>query len=248
MKKASIESIIKEMRQIKSDKEYYALTLHANKSGKIVWDAQTHFCGLVDNDLKKEFRVASIVNPEYMADAWKSIGQYYLVVNTNSHLLVFFLLGGNVLIEKSIVQGRASLRELVEPCEVVLSGLAGFKSVESLPNVAFNKAPTPKLRMKIIKREGYKCAICGRSHRDYTDLELHVHHIRPFGEGGLTEDDNLITLCQTCHKGLEPHGDITLFALMNEGKLIDVEKENREYLEGVKRYREKIKSLWETIK
>lgn len=235
MMDSPIESVLREMKNIDPSKEYYAITLLANESGKIVWEAQSNFCGLVDNELKRELRVASLVIPENMAHAWQTIGQDYLVVKNKTHLYIFFHLGGNALVEKSIVQ--ETLRELIEPVEVIRSGYAGFKPTKSFPNSAFNKAPTPKHRMKIIKRDNYRCAICGRSPKSNSDIELHVHHIRPFGKGGMTEDGNLITLCHTCHNGLDPHADLALFSYVNGGELIDLKRTNREYLEGVKRYR-----------
>ena len=238
---SSIESVLREMKKIDPSKEYYAITLLANESGKIVWETQSNFCGLVDNELKRELRVASLVIPENMADAWQTIGQDYLVVKNKTHLYIFFHLGGNALVEKSIVQESSCLREVLEPVEVIRSGYAGFKPTESFPNSAFNKAPTPKHRMKIIKRDNYRCAICGRSPKSNSDIELHVHHIRPFGKGGMTEDENLITLCHTCHNGLHPHADLALFSYVNGGELIDLKRTNREYLEGVKRYRELFK-------
>ncbi|WP_090804132.1 HNH endonuclease [Asanoa ishikariensis] len=56
--------------------------------------------------------------------------------------------------------------------------------------------------MEVLTRDGFRCRACGRSPNDHVDLELHVHHIRPWGMGGLTHPLNLITLCNTCHRGL----------------------------------------------
>ena len=58
--------------------------------------------------------------------------------------------------------------------------------------------------MRVLKREGYRCVVCGRRPGDYTDLELHAHHVIPWRMHGPTSEDNLVTLCGTCHKGLDP--------------------------------------------
>lgn len=58
---------------------------------------------------------------------------------------------------------------------------------------------TPKLRFEILKRDGYKCKICGLSSNDGT--ELHVDHIHPIANGGKTEANNLQTLCKDCNLG-----------------------------------------------
>jgi HNH endonuclease len=44
-----------------------------------------------------------------------------------------------------------------------------------------------------------------------------VHHIRPWATGGLTEEQNLICLCHTCHSGLSPHDEPGLFSLIGRG-------------------------------
>jgi hypothetical protein len=68
--------------------------------------------------------------------------------------------------------------------------------------------------MRILQRDGYQCRVCGRSPNDHVDLELHVHHVRPWAVGGGTQDSNLITLCHTCHNGLDPHFEFSLYSLL----------------------------------
>ncbi|QPI71951.1 HNH endonuclease [Sphingobium sp. Cam5-1] len=41
------------------------------------------------------------------------------------------------------------------------------------------------------------------------------HHIRPSATGGATEMPNLMTLCQSCHAGLDPHFDRSSFDYVN---------------------------------
>jgi len=48
-------------------------------------------------------------------------------------------------------------------------------------------------------RDGYKCRACGKSkHKDGVRLE--VHHIRRKSDGGTDTPDNVVTLCDACHK------------------------------------------------
>ena len=48
-------------------------------------------------------------------------------------------------------------------------------------------------------RDGYKCRVCGKSkHKDGVRLE--VHHIRRKADGGTDTPDNVVTLCEDCHK------------------------------------------------
>lgn len=58
---------------------------------------------------------------------------------------------------------------------------------------------TPSLRYDIMKRDGFRCTICGRTAED--GVKLHVDHIKPVSKGGLTVPENLRTLCQDCNLG-----------------------------------------------
>jgi hypothetical protein len=54
-------------------------------------------------------------------------------------------------------------------------------------------------RYDIMKRDGFKCCICGAKATDGVRLE--VDHIMPVSKGGKSTDDNLQTLCERCNKG-----------------------------------------------
>ncbi|MBI4300272.1 MAG: HNH endonuclease [Chloroflexi bacterium] len=56
-----------------------------------------------------------------------------------------------------------------------------------------------EVSQNIRKRDRYRCTQCGAS-----DVELHVHHIVPLSQGGSNDPDNLITLCDYCHKEIHP--------------------------------------------
>ncbi len=58
---------------------------------------------------------------------------------------------------------------------------------------------TPTLRYDVMKRDGFKCVLCGRSADD--GVKLHVDHILPVAKGGKTVMSNLRTLCEDCNLG-----------------------------------------------
>lgn len=57
------------------------------------------------------------------------------------------------------------------------------------------------IKAHIIDRDGYKCQMCGITQDDAlgNGHGLCAHHIVPSNAGGSDDDENLITLCQSCH-------------------------------------------------
>lgn len=58
-----------------------------------------------------------------------------------------------------------------------------------------------RLRFRILLRDGFTCAKCGRSPMKEKGVELHVDHIIPWSKGGETLPDNLETKCAKCNLG-----------------------------------------------
>lgn len=55
------------------------------------------------------------------------------------------------------------------------------------------------IRYDVLKRDNYRCCICGTSAKE--GAKLHVDHIIPVSKGGKTIMDNLQTLCERCNLG-----------------------------------------------
>ncbi|MCR4905479.1 MAG: HNH endonuclease [Clostridiales bacterium] len=58
---------------------------------------------------------------------------------------------------------------------------------------------TQSLRYDVMKRDHFRCVLCGRTADD--DIKLHVDHIVPVAKGGKTVMENLRTLCEDCNRG-----------------------------------------------
>lgn len=58
-----------------------------------------------------------------------------------------------------------------------------------------------RLRFLVMRRDSFKCQICGRSPAKNPAVELHVDHIKAWAEGGETVSENLQTLCSVCNIG-----------------------------------------------
>jgi 5-methylcytosine-specific restriction endonuclease McrA len=56
----------------------------------------------------------------------------------------------------------------------------------------------PSVRFFVLKRDGFRCAYCGRSGGEYP---LAVDHIIPVAAGGNDHPSNLITACVECNAG-----------------------------------------------
>lgn len=52
-------------------------------------------------------------------------------------------------------------------------------------------------RSAILHRDNYTCQCCGKK-----NCRLEVHHIKFRRDGGTDDEENLITLCEDCHKGV----------------------------------------------
>lgn len=55
------------------------------------------------------------------------------------------------------------------------------------------------LRYDILKRDGFRCQLCGASAQE--GAKLHIDHIIPVSKGGKTVASNLRTLCDRCNMG-----------------------------------------------
>ncbi|CAN7536719.1 HNH endonuclease [Bradyrhizobium sp. LjRoot220] len=223
------------MHSGKNECTYYALTLTGDIGGKIDYGLQSSFVGWEASKRGWELRGPRLLTAEF-AENWKSLKLPFVFVHSYEDLFVFLISGGNALIEKDVAEKK--LTDLLKPVAVAPHGIAGFKVLKSVEPSALNRAPTPKVRMEVLKRDGRRCKICGRRPDDHVDLELHVHHIRPSGNHGLSEPENLITLCDTCHTGLNPHEDWSLFNHLPEfADLLDTDLNRKSLMEGVARYR-----------
>jgi len=52
------------------------------------------------------------------------------------------------------------------------------------------------LRQKVLRRDGWRCQLCGAM------SNLEVHHKEFRSHLGEDSEENLITLCSTCHAGI----------------------------------------------
>lgn len=64
-----------------------------------------------------------------------------------------------------------------------------------------NRIANLRQRFKVMKRDGFKCVLCGSSPATQVGCELHIDHIIFWSKGGETVEENLRTLCSSCNLG-----------------------------------------------
>jgi hypothetical protein len=73
---------------------------------------------------------------------------------------------------------------------------------EAVNNIASKrKTINNSLRYDIMKRDRFKCSICGDSPSNNLSTILEIDHIIPVNKGGLTTESNLQTICRKCNSG-----------------------------------------------
>ena len=92
----------------------------------------------------------------------------------------------------------------IETAEFDLQRLKALESGEKLPvGTDYQRGEQYdqyNVRQYILHRDGYTCQCCGAHSTPKKDVKLHVHHLESRKVGG-NAPDNLITLCEDCHKG-----------------------------------------------
>lgn len=188
---------------------------HDDRSGnKIAFF--THFVGYADPERRIELRQPSKTTYERLNTGYlRSDEQDMLLVKDAAALYHFWLVGGAAAIEAQTAERH--IPHYLKPKPAVSSGHGAFDFVaEEGMAAATRRAPSKKMRMSILERDNYRCRICGQSPSNDVNIELHVHHIRPWANHGATVESNLVTLCQTCHGGLDPHWNRKLAELIED--------------------------------
>ena len=76
-----------------------------------------------------------------------------------------------------------------------------FVRLVSEKSTSRNRSINEKIRLKVLKRDNYKCKKCGRSPATHLGIALHIDHIKPFSKDGDNLLKNLQTLCNKCNLG-----------------------------------------------
>jgi len=130
----------------------------------------------------------------------ESVGPHF----RNPHLCLFWIGEGRQIPIIKLRSGSVVLRSNLDD---VPTGYLGKESpADDAPPAgegstgAGQQTPIPVgQRFRILRRDGYRCQLCGRSQVD--GVKLHVDHKLARVNGGSNDDENLWTLCEGCNLG-----------------------------------------------
>lgn len=107
---------------------------------------------------------------------------------------------GWLLLAGSVVLLAITSGAIVRPWLRLLPFRSSMKVNRPTAPLAGSREPIPAgLRFAVLRRNGFRCAYCGRGEEE--GAKLHIDHIVPAARGGKTEIDNLVTACATCNIG-----------------------------------------------
>lgn len=96
--------------------------------------------------------------------------------------------------EIGISRNKSSAREVG-----IRNGRVNYDSLRKpIKSIEHRKGISLGVRYSILKRDNFRCTICGA---DAAENRLIVDHIIPIVRGGINTTDNLRTLCTACNHG-----------------------------------------------
>lgn len=118
------------------------------------------------------------------------------IINNNKVKDSVYKISINVIVEYTTPAGKNNYRknrvvEYQELCDLYMQWRNGKKYEETSKRE--RAMMNDQLRYDVLKRDKYKCKICGVSAQD--GAKLHVDHIVSVSKGGKTTISNLQTLC-----------------------------------------------------
>lgn len=112
---------------------------------------------------------------------------------------ILFLVIGNVITAISKEKKEEEQRKQREKAEAEKVKKELQKDAHRAFVAQQRRLMTDSLRYDVMRRDGFRCQICGATAAD--GYKLHVDHILPVSKGGKTEMGNLRTLCERCNMG-----------------------------------------------
>ncbi|MDG4784937.1 HNH endonuclease signature motif containing protein [Micromonospora sp. WMMD1102] len=186
-----------------SNDRYYLVAVRKLRSDLLNIALYTRFASFSARDRRWEIRQADAVGRETFDSLLVRFGHRPKVIADDPQGLAAVLSrGGFVATAIADALLREFLPSLLRPIECVRDVASFVPTFDPGHDLVGRKAPTRRQRGDVLRRDGRRCVLCGRSPANHVDLELDVHHVVPVRKAGPTVEHNLLTLCGTCHAGL----------------------------------------------
>lgn len=159
------------------------------------------FKALEKAELKKT-RTLGVTDEEYfknLEEVWTKLGRQPRYIDMQKPLSKY--VAGAY--EHRFRTWRKSLEKFVEH---INNEKIDDKFKSELKSILIKKHKTKRsiswrLRFIVMRRDGFRCKICGKSPAIDSRIILHVDHIKPWSKNGETILENLQTLCSKCNIG-----------------------------------------------
>ena len=190
------------MDPIKYLMKYFAIKANQEMLAEVQRVAQdvSRLEDAVHNVQEREAGIVALINPpafiinRYADEFWNLVGVYLspITVPYQNYRFQYTSAGGN--------SGQAVDINLDTPTLDALSDLL-VEKIRWAKSAAGQRAlMTARLRGWIKDRDGHACLQCGVSVAAEPHLLLEIDHIIPVSKGGLSDPDNLQTLCWRCNR------------------------------------------------
>lgn len=189
----------------------YYLKLTISEDGGATLSTSSRWVGYEDEEGRIEIRKASKVSREKFLRAFSSKSIRY--IDKIEDLIDFWENGGEAVVSAWLIE--EAMPDILDAHPTTTTGCGPHDFLTISAKAATTKAPSKKLRMQVLERDDYRCRICGQRPSEDPNIILHVHHIKPWADLGATTPTNLVTICHTCHAGLDPHYNFKLAALID---------------------------------
>lgn len=139
--------------------------------------------------------IPRIINEFFQNKLIKELGFNHIDLSTSyfpSFTFQYVSSGGNSSMKSDIVFDINNINEFIQFLSKKLDYLNSAKGQRSLM--------TSALRAYVKNKNGYKCCGCGNGTENEPNLLLEIDHIIPISKGGLTNLNNLQTLCWRCNR------------------------------------------------
>lgn len=184
---------------VRENMDKYALyieKIRENRQTKIVYDKSVDEISSLENHI--DYETIGMTEKSFRKREEKIFKQTILPQYTDCTITVLMSYSspqGKVNLSK---RGEYNFNQLVTSFDSISRSKLDYATYQALAAVERSKV-TDSLRYDIMRRDRFRCVICGASANE--GVRLHVDHVVPIAKGGKSDPNNLRTLCERCNIG-----------------------------------------------